>query len=834
VSDPHPTLPALDEPGDAELISAVRAGDLEAYGTLFERHVGAARRLARQLVSAGDVDDLVSEAFAKVLGVLQKGGGPDLAFRAYLLTSLRRLHVDKIRAGAKLTTTDDMTAYDPGVPFEDTAVAGFENETAAKAFAQLPERWQQVLWHTEVEGQKPAEIAPLLGMSPNSVSALAYRAREGLRQAFISMHAQDAVDDACATTRANLGAYIRNGLSRRDSAKVEAHLQECRPCTAIYLELTEVNSNLGALLAPLLLGAAGAGYLAAAATGTKAGILLFFGGVKNWLLHNPAGRATGVGAGVAAAAVAVAAVAAGGGNEPHKPDAAPPPASSSPAPAAQPPATTPQQSSPQPTSAPPVTTPQTTPEPTSPATTPPTTSNTPSPTQTPTPEQDPVISTPIPTVTVSPDAGSVVIDLTDGATDPNGDPLTVKSAEVAKPSHGTVKKGGKAGRVLTGGGGGGAGLSNGVVYLRKAPTTTVTYTPDEGWRGTDTITYVLTDGHGGTVSGSVDVRTPNAAPVAVADEFHVHTWWRGFLPDAPGVTLDVLSNDDAANGDRLVVTSLIDEHGKDRKSLTLSNGTVKLEDGEPVFYPKKRDPWSLMTESAAFKYAVSDRHGGRAVGKAKVVVGMLPNHAPRAADDSFTVDDEEEDSLPVIAGVGGRGRDTDSDGDDLRITYVSQIAADEGTVEIGPDKKTLLFTPAKGVSQSVALTYTITDGKATDSGTVHISVHRPSAHLFVQNTQGGGAGYTHINLSVDGIPEGRHADFKLIVDNFSGWHDAVNEDHLPNLCTRKPDGATLTLECDLSSSENNVSIQHWDVEDPASFHIDLSGTDFDISGITGP
>ncbi len=86
-------------PSDAELISAVRSGDTDAYGELFTRHVEAARRLARQLVSAGDVDDLVSEAFAKVLVVLQRGGGPDLAFRAYLLTAVRRLHVDRIRIG---------------------------------------------------------------------------------------------------------------------------------------------------------------------------------------------------------------------------------------------------------------------------------------------------------------------------------------------------------------------------------------------------------------------------------------------------------------------------------------------------------------------------------------------------------------------------------------------------------------------------------------------------------------------------------------------------------------------------------------------------------------
>src|SRR4051794_19331529 len=226
-------LPVVDERGDAELISAVRAGDVGSYGELFSRHVDAARRLARQLVSAGDVDDLVSEAFAKVLGVLQRGGGPDAAFRAYLLTAVRRLQIDRIRATARLHTTDDLTPFDPGVPFRDTAVEGFESAAAARAFASLPERWQLVLWHTEVEEQKPAEVAPLLGMTPNAVSALAYRAREGLRQAYLSMHAADVDDDACERTRAELGSYVRGGLSRRDAARVEQHLQECRACTAL-------------------------------------------------------------------------------------------------------------------------------------------------------------------------------------------------------------------------------------------------------------------------------------------------------------------------------------------------------------------------------------------------------------------------------------------------------------------------------------------------------------------------------------------------------------------------------------------------------------------------
>ena len=144
---------ALLERSDADLIAAVRTGDLESYGELFARHVESARRLARQLTrGSGDAEDLVSDAFAKVMEVLRRGAGPDEAFRAYLLTAVRRLHVDRTRVTARAQPTDDIAAFDAGVPFHDTAVAGFENEAAAEAFASLPERWQLVLWHTEVEG----------------------------------------------------------------------------------------------------------------------------------------------------------------------------------------------------------------------------------------------------------------------------------------------------------------------------------------------------------------------------------------------------------------------------------------------------------------------------------------------------------------------------------------------------------------------------------------------------------------------------------------------------------------------------------------------------------
>ena len=292
---------------DAELIAAVRDGDTEAYGELFGRHRDAAARLSRQLVPGPDADDLVAESFARVLAVLQAGKGPDEFFRAYLLTSIRRLHVDRIRQQKRVRTTDDDTELDRAVEFVDPAEMRFEQGAAATAFASLPERWQLVLWHLDVEGQKPAAIAPLLGMSPNSVSALAYRAREGLRQAYLQGHLAPSLHASCRATTGMLGAYVRKGLSARDATRVEAHLDECSRCTGLYLELGEINSNLSGILAPVLLGTAAAGYLSGGAALTGIGAA-----VEAALIPVKAAGGVVAGAQAIVAAVVVVTVAAAG------------------------------------------------------------------------------------------------------------------------------------------------------------------------------------------------------------------------------------------------------------------------------------------------------------------------------------------------------------------------------------------------------------------------------------------------------------------------------------------------------------------------------------------
>ncbi|WP_257922985.1 sigma-70 family RNA polymerase sigma factor, partial [Amycolatopsis iheyensis] len=261
------TVPAdLSGKSDAELIAEVRAGKIASYGTLYERHTGAAHNLARQLArSSSEADDLVSEAFAKVLDTLRGGKGPDTAFRAYLLTALRHTAYDRTRKERRVDLNEDMTdvsAEALTVPFSDTAVAGLERTMAAKAFARLPERWQAVLWHTEIEQQSPAEVAPLLGLTANGVSALAYRAREGLRQAYLQVHLQENAEERCRACAERLGAWTRDGLSKRERSQVENHLDECENCRALAAELADVNGGLRAIIAPIVLGGAALGYLA--------------------------------------------------------------------------------------------------------------------------------------------------------------------------------------------------------------------------------------------------------------------------------------------------------------------------------------------------------------------------------------------------------------------------------------------------------------------------------------------------------------------------------------------------------------------------------------------
>lgn len=370
---------AVRELSDAELIAGARKGDADAYGELYRRHVDSARAAARALTrSRSDADDVTSEAFARVLRALQSGGGPDVSFRPYLVTAIRNVFYDKVRRNREQPTED--MSDEVNVALLDAANSQEDGAFAAAAFASLPERWQLVLWHTEVEGRSVSEVAPLLGLAPNAVAALAYRAREGLRQAYLQAHLRDQHAADCRECAANLGAYVRDGLSARDRRRVDAHLDGCASCTALVAELTDTNNTLRVALIPVLIGVSSAAYL-----GGIGGH-----GLLGFLTRLPKRQQAVAGGAAAAASVAVIALVAGvlGGTEAPTPKAAVPVVVDSSAPpstdAAEVPPVTQAPAPPPVTTVPPITVPATVgPTPTTPSSPRPTVTTRPSPTTVP-------------------------------------------------------------------------------------------------------------------------------------------------------------------------------------------------------------------------------------------------------------------------------------------------------------------------------------------------------------------------------------------------------------------------------------------------------------------
>ncbi|WP_285478896.1 sigma-70 family RNA polymerase sigma factor [Amycolatopsis sp. NBRC 101858] len=244
-----------DVPSDAVLIQAVRGGDVAAYSQLYDRHLVAARRVAAAIAAdAAERDDLIAEGFTRVLRILRSGEGPDEEFRPYLLTTIRNTMISWRRRDAAVSLVAEVPDILPSEGSDEPVDNRLHGTVAAGAFASLPERWRAVLWRTEIEGDSPARIAEDFGMTPNGVAALAYRAREGLRQAYLDQHVPEARRRNCRVVSGQLARWVRDGVGDNKAHRITTHLDRCPDCRKLAVGLRELNEELPAAVAPLILG----------------------------------------------------------------------------------------------------------------------------------------------------------------------------------------------------------------------------------------------------------------------------------------------------------------------------------------------------------------------------------------------------------------------------------------------------------------------------------------------------------------------------------------------------------------------------------------------------
>ncbi|WP_203156012.1 tandem-95 repeat protein [Methylobacterium aquaticum] len=213
----------------------------------------------------------------------------------------------------------------------------------------------------------------------------------------------------------------------------------------------------------------------------------------------------------------------------------------------------------------------------------------------------------------------------------------------------------------------------------------LTYVPDDGFSGTDTVAYTIENQQGGRATGLLTVAV---SPV-----------------NRPPVAPDTLSGAEAADGE----------------SVRLPLGLLFVDpEGARLAYTATGLPPGLAIDPATGEIAGTIRHDasgptghatymvtltatdGSGLAVSRTLAWAITNPAPSAADDVITTDEDRPVDIDVT------GNDHDPDGDPLAVVAGS-VTARHGTVAINPDGS-LRYTPDPDFNGADTIVYTITDG----------------------------------------------------------------------------------------------------------------------------
>jgi CshA-type fibril repeat protein len=282
------------------------------------------------------------------------------------------------------------------------------------------------------------------------------------------------------------------------------------------------------------------------------------------------------------------------------------------------------------------------------------------------------------TVTVRPTA------VDDRRTTTAGTPVTVTSAALTANDAGI-------GLTVTGVTGGDSGTAT------LGADGSVTYTPQAGWSGKDTVRVTVADAIGGTDTSDLVV---TVTPVVTAPATSATADGELVVPAGSGVL-------DGATGTDLTVT----DHTQP------DHGSVDVDaDGSYTYTPKPG-----FSGQDGFDVTVTDGAGNTTTGTVTITV------APKAVADTATTPASTPVSVPVIANDSGTA---------LRVGSVEQAA--HGTVMTTADGA-VTYAPAAGFSGTDTFRYTAVDptgGSATATVTVTVT---PTAVDDVLKTDAGTA-----------------------------------------------------------------------------------------------
>ncbi len=319
----------------------------------------------------------------------------------------------------------------------------------------------------------------------------------------------------------------------------------------------------------------------------------------------------------------------------------------------------------------------------------------------------------------------------------NADELTVTVESEGEPQHGTVAVSG----------------------------TTITYTPDANYNGSDEIVYTVTDKAGAHASAklSITVNPVNDAPIAVDDT--------KTTKEDTAVTIAVRSNDSDIDTDALLnktpaAAPVIE---------SVTNGThgKATTDGETITYTPDKD----FNGTDEISYVLSD---GSSTDEAKVKLTITQvNDQIQAVDDTAQTNDEDLVTIDVLKNDTDIDTDTALNKDALHLVSEFTLTAvgtpEHGTAKIASGK--IEYTPEDRFAGTDRFTYTVSDGHGS-SQTAWISVNvlsvnDPPVIIAVSKPQTGDRAGTGSKVTVEWTGfdiDGDTLTYKLDYFDGTSWH----------------------------------------------------------------
>ena len=239
---------------------------------------------------------------------------------------------------------------------------------------------------------------------------------------------------------------------------------------------------------------------------------------------------------------------------------------------------------------------------------------------------------------------------------------------------------------------------------------TLTYTPDAGFVGTDSCLLTLTDGDGSSDTANIAINVTNIVPDAVAGAIAIST--QGFVPlgrtgtfSAPGVGGSL---GDPGAGSAVAVTA----------QGTKGNATVV---GNVITYTVTDGAFFAGTDT--FTYRVTDSDGET---DSALVTVTIADVLPVIADLAITTEQDNASAatpLGITAGNGSAAQHTlvvTTDGQNGLCTLTAANATGQ-----------VIYEPEPGFSGTDSCLLTLTDGDAdSDTATVNVTVEQAGTILI--------------------------------------------------------------------------------------------------------